>query len=274
MTKFGLLLAAGTMLGATAALANPIVPGIGGTPFLANDDGTYPANGLGSGTPPGTPVAQSLGFTLDLYGVNFTTAFINNNGNITFNAPLSTFTPFAITGATGNPILAPFFGDVDTRTGNIVNFGTGTYGGHAAFAVNWPSVGYYSEHTDKLNNFQLLLVNRSDLGVGNADIYFNYGSMQWETGDASGGHGGLGGTCAHVGFNNGAGTSYEVPGSGVCGALIDGGANQLVTASNDGVPGQYLFQVRSGIIVTPEPAGIALFGAGLAALALVRRKRA
>jgi len=145
-------------------------------------------------------VAQNLGFTLDFYGTNYTTAYINNNGNITFNTPQATFTPFAITGMTSNPLIAPFFADVDTRTGNLVNFGTGTYNGDNAFAVNWPGVGYYSEHTDKLDNFQLLLVDRSDIAPGDADIYFNYGSMQWETGDASGGSGGLGGTCARVGL--------------------------------------------------------------------------
>lgn len=267
------VLLAGTALAWNAG-ASPIVPGFDGTTFLANDDGTYPAHGLNSGTPPGTPVAQPLGFYFNFYGTTYTSVFVNNNGNVTFNAAQSNFTPPAIVDPTGNPLLAPFFADVDTRVGPLVTFGTGSYGGQDAFGVNWIGVGYYSEHLTRTNSFQLLLVDRSDIAAGDADIYFNYGSMQWETGDASGGTDGLGGTCAHVGYNNGAGASYEVPGSGTCGALIDGGAYELQSASNHGVPGQFLFQVRGGTIETPEPATLGLIGAGLLGLAGLRRWRA
>lgn len=272
VSTFATLLLAGTAF-AWNATASPIVAGFDANTFLANDDGTYPANGMGSGTPPGTPVAQPLGFAFNFYGTTYSTVFVNNNGNVTFNASQATFTPPAIVDPTGNPLLAPFFADVDTRTGPLVTFGTGLHGGQAAFGVNWLGVGYYSQHIDRTNSFQLLLVDRSDIAAGDADIYFNYGSMQWETGDASGGTGGLGGTCAHAGYNNGAGVSYEVPGSGTCGALIDGGGNELQSASNHGVPGQFLFQVRGGTIDAPEPASLAIFGAGLLGLAGLRRRQ-
>jgi hypothetical protein len=80
---------------------------------------------------------------------------------VTFNAAQAVFTPPAIVDPTGNPLLAPFFADVDTRSGPLVTFGTGLLGGQAAFGVNWLGVGYYSQNTDLTNSFQLLLVDRS-----------------------------------------------------------------------------------------------------------------
>jgi hypothetical protein len=283
---------AGLLVGASHVLAaSPIVAGFNTTTFLANDDGSYPTNGSNSGTPPGTPVAQTLGFTVDYFGTNYSNIFINNNGNLTFANYLSEYTPTDLTTNTGIPIVAPFFADVDTRTGNLVNFGTGTInqtqvggGTHAAFGVNWPGVGYFSENTDKLDTFQVLLIDRSDVAPGDFDIEFNYGSMQWETGDASGGTDGLGGTSAYVGYSAGtgvAGTFAQLTGSGVPGSFIDGGPDALDVGTNDGVPGQYLFLVQGGLVTTPPPtptvplpsaatSGLVMLG-GLGLLATARK---
>src|SRR5665213_1463061 len=133
---------------------------------------------------------------IDLFGVTTPQIYINNNGNITFNSGLSTYTPNGLATGVGQPIIAPFFGDVDTRGTGTVTYGNAVIGGVNAFVVDWNAVGYYNAQTDKTDTFQLVLYDESALGAGDFNIQFNYGSVQWETGQASGGTDGLGGTSA------------------------------------------------------------------------------
>ncbi len=187
-----------------------------------------------------------IGFPVKFFGKDFNTLFVNNNGSVTLGGledasggPLSTFTPFGLAD-TQIPIIAPFFADVDTRGGGsgVVQYGpvevrlSDIFGGTSdvrapAFVVNWINVGYYNQHDDKLNSFQLILVDGSldnPDNSGDFAIVFNYDKIQWETGDASEGSNGLGGVSARAGFSSGSGNPgsfFELRGSGLNGALLD-----------------------------------------------------
>ena len=86
----------------------------------------------------------------------------------------------------------------------------------------------------------------------NAFVSFLYADnlIQWTTGDASGGTGGIGGTPAQVGFNAGDGVHYfSIPGSQTA-AIVN-----IDTTSNVGVPGLWMFRVDQndpGICCAPN----------------------
>jgi hypothetical protein len=80
-----------------------------------------------------------------------------------------------------------------------------------------------------------------------------------------------------VGFSNGtgtAGTYYQLNGSLVNGALIDGGPNSLTGHTNVDLLGRYIFDVRSGSVVpgTPEPSTWAMMLVGFAGIGFLARR--
>ncbi len=234
------------MTGAASAVA--IRTGFNTNTLPANDDGSA--------------AITSLGFTANFFGSSYSNTYVNNNGNLTFTAPLATFTPFGLNGATSTPIIAAFFADVDTRGigTSPVTYGQGTVNGRNAFGANYVNVGYFASRNNKINDFQLVLIDRSDTGAGNFDIEFNYDRIQWETGEASGGVNGLGGNSARVGYSNGTGTPgsfFELGGSGVNGAFLDGGSNSLIANSlNSNVLGRYIFNARNGTVIQPPTTAV------------------
>lgn len=260
MRNWWIVLATACALAAAPRVeAGPVVAGFDANTLVPNDDESE------------GPV--DIGFTVNFFGVSYSSLYVNNNGNVTFDGPLFAFTPEPLVGL-GLAIIAPFWADVDTRGAGDVSYGSGTFAGRPAFGVTWSEVGYFFENTDKLNTFQLLLVDRSDVGIDDFDIVFNYDVLQWETGDASDGIGGLGGFSARAGYTNGS-LSYELDGSAVNGALLDGGSDSLAANSNVGVAGRWVFEARNGQAI-PEAgsfafAGFAAAGAGL--IAAARRRR-
>ena len=196
------------LISSTGYYTDQIGGGIGSAALM-----TGGGNGVTIGAAPnddGFDGPLNLGFTLNFFGTNYTQYWANNNGNISFGNGISSFTPTGPQGAP-QPIISPFFGDVDTR-----GAGSGLMYVRTDIAneiiVTWDSVGYFSENTDKLNSFQLVLRGPGfTVPSGEGQIGFWYKGMSWEAGDASGGTDGLcptgtvGTSCfpAAVGFGDG-----------------------------------------------------------------------
>ncbi len=187
-----------------------------------------------------------LGFTIDFFGQMYDSLYVNNNGNVTFDYAMSDYTPYDIS-TVPQPVIAPFWADVDTTVASVVSYGPGmTDNFLPAFAVNWINVGYYAGHADLTNIFQLVIISRPDVGPGSFDIEFNYSKLRWETGDYSGGSGGLGGMSARVGYSDGTGIPgnyHEFYGSGINGYFLDSSTTGLIYGSYGDAQGRYVFNI-------------------------------
>lgn len=222
------------------------LPGFKSTVFPANDDGST--------------AKIDLGFDLRYAGTTYNGLYVNNNGNVTLDLPLPEWTPEPL-GGLDRRILAPFWADVDTRGAgsSLVTYGFDIVDGRRAFGVNWIDVGYYAQHAESLNSFQLIIVDRNNNAPGNFEFQFRYNKVNWEAGDASGGSAGLGGQAARAGYGAGRARhedAFEIPGSGIPGGYLD--ANRVTgliyNHSNSNTNGAYIFHVRGGVVYGGRPA--------------------
>lgn len=260
---------------AVASAQAPLLTGLGGergygpTCLFRNDDGSSPAISLATAFPAG----------LNFFGTTHTSVYVNTNGNLTFGGPQSTYTPCPIPLSrttcseflfTPRPMIAPFWADIDTRhppenvTGCAVpseSAGTCSGGDNSVWwhleegrmIVTWHNGRYYTPGCNSMDlrvNLQLILTGVPSCGGGatDFDVEFRYNRCEWETGNASGGTNGFGGTPAQAGFDSGNGSDYV----SIMGSRTAGIANRLCTMSNVGEPGVWRFQIRSGTVLCPE----------------------
>ncbi|MCC6876379.1 MAG: hypothetical protein IT378_18885 [Sandaracinaceae bacterium] len=239
--SLGVLVALACSLPASSSFAAPLLGGLGGPAGYGS--GNLPANDDGSSSEIGITAAFPSG--LRFFGSTFTSLYVNNNGNVSFGGSNGTYTPQAFPVASLR-MIAPWWGDVDTRGGGVPNR-NGVYWSitPGRFVATWHNVGYYSHHDDLQNDFQLILTAAGP-GRGDFDVEFRYNRCQWTTGDASGGSGGFGGTPAQAGFDAGNLRDYvTLPGSRTREVL------RLCTTSNVGIAGVWRYAIRDGEVNCP-----------------------
>jgi hypothetical protein len=151
-----------------------------------------------------------LPFDFAFLGESYDSVWINANGNLSFVDPYKPYTPepFCLNGP---KLLAPFYADADLNSGGEIRYYVDPAGHY--LIVSWLKVGRYGCGSDcaLTNTFQAILTDGSIEQVGplrlpsGTNVVFNYGDMQWTTGNSSGGVDGFGGSAATVGINAGDG---------------------------------------------------------------------
>lgn len=212
---------------------------------------TFVGEGLGPNDDD-TSGALELGFVVRFAREDVRQLFVSNNGYVALSRPGGeqfTSTTFR------QRLIAPFFADVDTRGegSGTVRWGQGQVDGRAAFAVTWYRVGYFRAHSDRLNTFQLVLVERSDVGPGAFDLEMNYDAIAWDCGDSECAGEGQGTAAAVVGWSDGT-VDTMITGSGEPGTFLDSSATGGLVLGRLGtlVPGRYVhpFHAPDGPLVT------------------------
>jgi len=131
--------------------------------------------------------SAALPFFAFLGGETYSTVHVNNNGVLSLGGFFPSYSNDSLAdlaNAADHALIAPFYADVDTvkvpaNTGGQALFGSGTFEGRDAFIATWDRVGRSNEQFDRLSTFEVLLIDRSDTGLGNFDILFNYGDIEW-----------------------------------------------------------------------------------------------
>jgi MYXO-CTERM domain-containing protein len=209
------------LLGLAPSLARAqatLVTGLGGP----RGYGTSCLSGSDDGSSPVVDLTPAFPSGLNFFGTTQHNAYVNVNGNITFNGPQACYTPNPFPIAM-QPMIAPFWGDVDLRswtgrtrplTGRVCNGGpdglttcpptTITTCSNPAndgiwyhleagrMVVTWDQVGYFQcQDRGPRNSFQLILTAvpgacGSTSSGTDFDVEFRYNQCQWEVGQASG----------------------------------------------------------------------------------------
>ena len=215
----------------------------------------------------GTDDGSSLNITLDpplrFYGKSYNICRMQANGVVFFldKIVLEYYEAVDTLLIRNFTLIAPFYGDVDTREGgemwytkpastdtavlervkkDIKDFFSGdidTFSPKYALIATWYRVGYYREQNDKLNTFQCVITTDG----AQSFAIFLYNEIQWVL-EYDPDH------PARVGFSDGASNkSYEIPASGTPEII------NITAKSNVRRPGIWVFRIDGENISSTHP---------------------
>ncbi|NOR45076.1 MAG: hypothetical protein GQ534_05760, partial [Candidatus Delongbacteria bacterium] len=114
----------------------------------------------------------ALGFTLNYYGVDYTTIKVGANGAATFTGTAVSYTNATIpTSATANALLAVFWDDLNPADGGEIYYYAD--GVNNRFIIEWDAVPDYGTSGAAVNTFQIILYS-------SGKIIYQYANMTGE----------------------------------------------------------------------------------------------
>ena len=152
----------------------------------------------------GVSSANTIPFTFELYGSNYTQVFVGANGLSGFvNSGLDAYTNTDIPNAsTPNAVVYPYWDDLNPGAGGSARIGTAGTAPHRKLVISWVGVPHFAQ--------TLPLTFQTVLCEGSSDVIFQY--LEVQPGDPSTGAG----RSATVGIEDGTGakaTKYSYNGS-------------------------------------------------------------
>lgn len=130
-------------------------------------DGTF-GTGLNSGDDDCDQVA--IGFTFPFFGVDYTQVWVNSNGNLTFDACNTTFSPTPVPDPP-KLLVATLYGDFDPTLAGDVFYKTVGAPGFRVFVVTWSGIPEFAGDPDDTNTFQVMFFEET------GQIQFGYNGL-------------------------------------------------------------------------------------------------
>ncbi len=162
-----------------------------------------------------TSVFGSTGVNIN--GTTYTQMYLGTNGLITFGSGVTNYTPAALT-SLGQPVIAPFWTDIDINKGGAIYWDFDT--ANNRIVITWSNVAPYTG--SGTNSFQVVLTNQ---GGGDFNVDFLYNSIGFTNGYAG---------VAQAGVASG-GTQTLLEGSGDAAFLATYAGNDFDTQDPAGV---------------------------------------